>query len=460
MPFGLLGWMAMPPGDALLAAVLATPDDDAPRRGLADWLVRRKNPRGRFIQVQLELARGGSPPSRRRALRARERSLLAAHGARWCAPFDPAEVTFHRGFVESITCEGEVLLERDGDRVLEREPVRSLSVFGYFPCAHHRFLSRVASLDISANAGGADCITGLVALPYLTSLVHLDVSASLVHGESDWVERVTASPHLPRLTSVELGYNDVFPRGASALARSALLSRLIRLGLPYARVGDEGVEALAASDRVERLAALDLRGNQIGRRGARALARAPWLGGLTTLDLRDNDIDDEAAAALRARLPAVLLGEGAVASDETDPVWRYLDGAWARAAPELDGARARLATRDPDAPPPRMLRIFKALPRVTRVLQFFLERLERPERLALDDAIRALWADLDHDALWEVIGGSDDGFISHRCFIVVMGRRYYEAVSARHELGIPGADCEDLLGVVPWACEARGEEYP
>ena len=38
--------------EELLAAVFAAPDDDAPRRVYADWLLERGDPRGEFIQLQ------------------------------------------------------------------------------------------------------------------------------------------------------------------------------------------------------------------------------------------------------------------------------------------------------------------------------------------------------------------------------------------------------------------------
>jgi uncharacterized protein (TIGR02996 family) len=60
---------------ALLAAIRAAPDDDAPRLVYADWLDEHGQPeRAEFIRVQCALARADSP-----ALRRREAELLAAH---------------------------------------------------------------------------------------------------------------------------------------------------------------------------------------------------------------------------------------------------------------------------------------------------------------------------------------------------------------------------------------------
>jgi uncharacterized protein (TIGR02996 family) len=60
---------------ALLAAIRAAPDDDAPRLIYADWLDEHGQPeRAEFIRVQCELAR-----RKNRALRRREAELLAEH---------------------------------------------------------------------------------------------------------------------------------------------------------------------------------------------------------------------------------------------------------------------------------------------------------------------------------------------------------------------------------------------
>jgi uncharacterized protein (TIGR02996 family) len=43
---------------SLFSAVVATPDDDAPRLVLADALEERGDPRGRFISLQVRRVRG------------------------------------------------------------------------------------------------------------------------------------------------------------------------------------------------------------------------------------------------------------------------------------------------------------------------------------------------------------------------------------------------------------------
>lgn len=82
--------------DDLYAEVYANPALDAPREVLADALVEAGDPRGELIQLQLARARGAGSA----ASRARERALLAAHGASWTLlrAIDPRTVEFERGF--------------------------------------------------------------------------------------------------------------------------------------------------------------------------------------------------------------------------------------------------------------------------------------------------------------------------------------------------------------------------
>src|SRR5262249_60458262 len=72
--------------EAFLRAIRDSRDDDAPRLAYADWLEERGDPRGEFIRVQCELARISADDPRRPALGARERGVLAEHGAAWARP--------------------------------------------------------------------------------------------------------------------------------------------------------------------------------------------------------------------------------------------------------------------------------------------------------------------------------------------------------------------------------------
>ncbi len=123
--------------DALLAAVLAHPGDDAPRHILADWWEERDGPgdaeRSAFVRVQVELARrvreAGSfgmckpehGPDCQCTLRRLDGELLSANWRAWSHPSvtfclnstympKPTDVavTFRRGFVETVACKLEM----------------------------------------------------------------------------------------------------------------------------------------------------------------------------------------------------------------------------------------------------------------------------------------------------------------------------------------------------------------
>jgi uncharacterized protein (TIGR02996 family) len=160
--------------DALLAAVIADPDEDTPRLMMADWFDENDQPeRAEFVRVQVELARTPEPeyktirpvapdhadyewgrcgscarlahPCRFHELLRRERELLdgfnrdkvdccprAFPGFRlvgldvgWYRGLNTlGEV--RRGFVECVTCTAEDWL-RAGDTVLAKNPVREVT---------------------------------------------------------------------------------------------------------------------------------------------------------------------------------------------------------------------------------------------------------------------------------------------------------------------------------------------
>jgi uncharacterized protein (TIGR02996 family) len=132
----------MTDGDALLAAILASPDEDTPRLAYADWLDENDQPdRAALIRVQIELGRlppNEAVPWNRHAagLRAREQALLEDHRAEWLAPLrargEPLQHPgthgqFRRGFVEVVWMPAAVFVQR-GERLLGLAPVRELRV--------------------------------------------------------------------------------------------------------------------------------------------------------------------------------------------------------------------------------------------------------------------------------------------------------------------------------------------
>src|SRR5580700_10339333 len=94
--------------DALLAAIIAHPDEDTPRLAFADWLQENDDPdRGEFIRLEVELARTlprFDDEPRRQILLHRRGELLKAHRQEWLGPFLPhaRDPSFERGFIASL----------------------------------------------------------------------------------------------------------------------------------------------------------------------------------------------------------------------------------------------------------------------------------------------------------------------------------------------------------------------
>ena len=103
--------------DHVLAACVAAPADDGPRHVWGDAV---GGERGELVAVQLRLASGAGTPAEVGALLARQRALVAAHGAAWsglAAIAGVASATFRRGFVEAIAIDAETAYrQRDAIR--------------------------------------------------------------------------------------------------------------------------------------------------------------------------------------------------------------------------------------------------------------------------------------------------------------------------------------------------------
>lgn len=91
---------------ALLSQAMETPEDDAPRLVLADWLEDHGDPdRAEFVRAQLRLAPGVTlPDTERESLRRRSNRLLTRHGGGWIGPLwthGPSPLSWHRGLLSA-----------------------------------------------------------------------------------------------------------------------------------------------------------------------------------------------------------------------------------------------------------------------------------------------------------------------------------------------------------------------
>jgi uncharacterized protein (TIGR02996 family) len=116
--------------DALLAAIIADPNDDLPRLAMADWLDENGQPhRAEFIRLQLELAPLSEDDAQWRELDARAGELLRKHGKKWAASLAACglgRLEYRRGFAEEALIEKEGLFVDNHARVTALAPLRDI----------------------------------------------------------------------------------------------------------------------------------------------------------------------------------------------------------------------------------------------------------------------------------------------------------------------------------------------
>ena len=325
----------------LLAAVLAQPDDDAPRLVYADWLTERGDPRGTFISLQCELARG----TRRAAeVEAEAAALQQSHELDWLEGVSSREVKvrFRRGFVERVEVRGAQAL-LDTVPLFEREPVTELVHFAERRVldaellASSSWVSRLRTLEFrvaghdrsySPVALKLERLSQLLESRYLRGLTRLVFSGQRL-GDEGLSRLLSRGPTvLPSLEALLLEGDGVDPQGVSALIESRWAARfkelsladnplgadgahalagarspgaLEKLCLDGCQIGNSGAMALAGAARFKSLRSLSLQRNRITLSGVNALLQSKHLEGLTTLELSGNPIGAIAKSRLRAR---------------------------------------------------------------------------------------------------------------------------------------------------------------
>jgi uncharacterized protein (TIGR02996 family) len=319
--------------DALLAAVLAAADDDAPRLVFADWLDERGDSRGEFVRVQCALARLPADDPRRAELERREHDLLTAHQAAWAEPLRglASDWTYRRGFIESVAVDASAFVAR-GAELFRRGPVRRVRFLDAGRCiarlVESPLLARVREIDLCGNFlgnGGVaqlarardldglevlhlgfndltdQALKALAAMPQLARLRELYLDDNRQLG-TPGLRALADSPHLGELRLLDLGGNNLIETALKVLVNGESLEKLDALVLTGNQIGDGGAEALARAPLLQRMLAraprLNLARNNIGPVGARALAESPAVATLEELDLDINAIGDTGLAAL------------------------------------------------------------------------------------------------------------------------------------------------------------------
>lgn len=306
------------------AAVLAAPDDDAPRLVFADLLTGQGDPRGEFIALQCRLA-ATPDDEQRRQLRIAENKLLAAHEARWSAdffavakstPFRKVKVVFHRGFLEEATLPIDAL--DDLEPLFQAAPLLRRLRFdspGFTGQTHapptlsgrltSPRLRTVKSLDLRLPAGGDAVARELSQCPHLTGLhtLHLEATSwpipdfptPVFSGPPEshrlgvgGAVMLASSPYLKGLRDVKLASNALGGAGVKALLDGGWA--LESLDVSGNQLDDTALTAIATAPHLSKLRRLCVGGGQYSARGLTALATSKTLTSLSSLDLNASQL--------------------------------------------------------------------------------------------------------------------------------------------------------------------------
>ncbi|MBX3155075.1 MAG: TIGR02996 domain-containing protein [Deltaproteobacteria bacterium] len=275
--------------DELVRAILAAPDDDAPRLVYADLLQQRGDPRGELIALQC------NPPPAEAAARAaharREAELCRLHRAQWLGAWFP-HARHHelaRGFLTELSI---------GASHVAR------AIRGLAADAHELVHLRALDLtwDDTDHLGDAD-LEAIVAHPALANLERLEISA---HGVRESSVALVAR-HLPNLAALVLDNQGIGDGAITALvAAPRPLARLRTLALRTQHLSPVVGAALATWPELAHIAELDFSSidihdswcNALDDATVTALAASPHNGALTDLNLSDLPITDASTHAL------------------------------------------------------------------------------------------------------------------------------------------------------------------
>ena len=299
------------------------PEDDTPRLIFADWLDDEgRGARAEFIRVQVERARLPQWDARQVRLRLREGELLKQHGRKWKRELPTIKgITwgeFRRGFVAGAAFATFAVLRKNAKACWAVTPLEAASARWprqTEPVASMASIAGLRELSIDAGFFHPLAMDHLADSPLLSTLRVLEIRDANL-GVDDF-GRLTASPHLGKLTALRLPENYIGNGGLRALCNAASLTSLAELDLSqpegYGRYNEDpilqaaGLEALAAWPGLARLRSLKLSGNEAGRAGLRALLRSPHLTGLKELDLSENGLDGQSIQEFGAARPELQL---------------------------------------------------------------------------------------------------------------------------------------------------------
>jgi len=209
---------------ALIAAILANPEEDTPRLACADWFEEQGDEasvaRAEFIRTQIERENLEPGDLRQGELHARELRLLKQYAKVWCGShlvFNKAR--FRRGFIEYVHLHMRHFLFHRR-QMLALEPVRDVSLTGWMR-ATDDLVQRVAAceewkhietLRIHHQGPHKSPRSNLVLLlesPHLTGLRSLRVPMLALNADAR--RRFERSPAARRVRELTLPSLDTYP---------------------------------------------------------------------------------------------------------------------------------------------------------------------------------------------------------------------------------------------------------
>lgn len=276
---------------ALLAAIRAAPDDDAPRAVYADALLARGDMRGEYILVQLRLAELGAAGVLSETQSKEAERLIArqAELGEMVGRLAPNVQAFtHRGFAIKA------ILRPNGERELLTDPLfhttladivvwqstqeRVVVVANALPASS---VPLVHTLSFSGSVGDGAALADWDLLGQLRTLQFIGSEISL-----DALQRVLRAPRTTPLTKLAVFNGELAGIGKSIFS---LCPALVELELKFAALDIDDVDALVATKQPA-LRSLDLSGNRFGNAGAGVLANAHALDELSVLGLASCDV--------------------------------------------------------------------------------------------------------------------------------------------------------------------------
>jgi uncharacterized protein (TIGR02996 family) len=299
--------------EALLAAIIAHPEDDTPRLVYADYLDETGDPndaaRAELIRTQIDTASLPAGDPRRRELESVARQLWERHREAWFAGIKPSKLPYpERGFVTNWGWYSPTEIASDAP-IFAREPISSLtmsvSATALGAMEMRPEFARIGELKLWPGETDDAGLVPFFSSPQMSGLHSLWIMGKWVRPWSPMPEstRLLASrPQYSSLERLKIEHATVGDDGARRLAASTTLNRLRYLGLGQCEIGIDGLRAILASPVLSTVSYLDLGGiartADEGEALADALVGSKYLGHLEALVLDESAFTDRAAARL------------------------------------------------------------------------------------------------------------------------------------------------------------------